>query len=86
MTDYYIYGQMLTPVKNHPRAGIMLSNNLRWNSHIEIKVNKGSKSLVSVGPIYILTQRSQNAWFRLPLSDLIWSMPQQYGTLTDTPD
>ena len=32
LMDYYIDGQKLSPVKNHPNLGVMLSNDLRWNS------------------------------------------------------
>ena len=42
---YYIDGQKLSPVKNHPYLGFMLSNDLRWNSHVENIVVKANKSL-----------------------------------------
>ena len=45
MMDYYIDGQKLSPVKNHPYLGVMLSNDLRWNSHVENIVVKANKSL-----------------------------------------
>ena len=43
--DYYIDGQKLSPVKNHPYLGVVLSNDLRWNSHVENIAVKANKSL-----------------------------------------
>ena len=44
--DYYIDGQNLFSLKNHPYLGVMLSNDVRWNSHVEnIVVVKANKSL-----------------------------------------
>ena len=41
LIDYYIDGQKLSPVKNHPYLGVMLSNDLRWNmENIVVKANK----------------------------------------------
>lgn len=45
LTDYYINGQKLSAVNNHPYLGVMLSNNLRWNSHVKNIVVKANKSL-----------------------------------------
>ena len=45
LIDYYIDGQKLSPVKNHPYLGVMLSNDLRGNSHVENIVVKANKSL-----------------------------------------
>ena len=46
LMDYYIDGQKLSPVNNHPYLGVMLSNDLRWNSHVEnIVVKLANKSL-----------------------------------------
>ena len=45
LMDYYIDGQKLSPVKNHPYLGVMLSHDLRWNSHVENIVVKANKSL-----------------------------------------
>ena len=45
LIDYYINGHKLSPVKNHPYLGVMLSNDLRWNSHVENIVVKANKSL-----------------------------------------
>ena len=45
LMNYYIDGQKLSPVKNHPYLGVMLSNDLRWNSHVENIVVKANKSL-----------------------------------------
>ena len=42
---YYIDGQKSSPVKNHPHLGVMLSDELRWNSHVNNIVNKANKSL-----------------------------------------
>ena len=36
LMDYYIDGQKLSPVNNHPYLGVMLSNDPRWNSQGEI--------------------------------------------------
>jgi len=45
LTDHYINGQKLSPVNNHPYLGVMLSNNLRWNSHVKNIVLKGNNSI-----------------------------------------
>ena len=45
LMHYYIDGQKLSPVKNHPYLGVILSNDLRWNSHVENTVVKANKSL-----------------------------------------
>ena len=45
LMDYYIDGQKLSPVKNHPYLGVVLSNDLRLNSHVENLAVKANKSL-----------------------------------------
>jgi len=45
LIDYYIDGQKLSPVKNNPYLGVMLSNDLRWNSHVVNIVVKANNSL-----------------------------------------
>ena len=45
LMDYYIDGYKLSPVKNHPYLGVMLSDDLRWNSHVDNIVVKANKSL-----------------------------------------
>ena len=45
LMDYYIDGQRLSLVKNHPYLGVMLSNYLTWNPHVENIVVKATKSL-----------------------------------------
>ena len=45
LMDYYIDGQKLSLVKNHPYLGVMLSNYLTWNPHVENIVVKATKSL-----------------------------------------
>lgn len=35
LTDYYIDGQKLSPVETHLYLGVMLSNDLKWNSHVD---------------------------------------------------
>ena len=42
LMDYYIDGQKLSPMNNHPYVGVMLSNNLRWNSHVKNIVVKAN--------------------------------------------
>ena len=43
--DYYIDGRKLSPVINHPYVGVMLSNDLKWNSHVNSIVPKANRSL-----------------------------------------
>ena len=43
--NYYIDGQKLSPLKNHPYPGVMLSNDLTWNSHVENIVVKAISHL-----------------------------------------
>ena len=58
LMDYYIDGQKLSPVKNHPYLGVMLSNDLRWNSHVDNIVVKANKSLGFVrGNLYTCSER-----------------------------
>ena len=45
LMDYCIDGRKLSPVTNHPNLGVLLSNNLRWNSHVENIVVKANKAL-----------------------------------------
>ena len=43
--DYYVDGRKLFPVINHPFLGVMLSNDLKWNSHVNNIVAKANRSL-----------------------------------------
>ena len=43
--DYYIDGRKLSPVINHSYLGVMLSNDLKWNSHVNNIVAKANRSL-----------------------------------------
>ena len=43
--DFYIDGRKLSPEINHPYLGVMLSNDLRWNSHVNNIVAKANRSL-----------------------------------------
>lgn len=43
--DYYVDGRKLSPVINHPYLGVMLSNDLKWNSHVNNIVAKANRSL-----------------------------------------
>ena len=45
LVDYYTNRQKLSPVKNHLYLGVLLSNDLRWNSHVKNIVAKANKSL-----------------------------------------
>ena len=45
LMDYYIDGQKLSLVKNHPYLGVMLSNDLTWNPHVENIVVKQQSHL-----------------------------------------
>ena len=47
MDYYYIDGRKLSPVTNHPYLGVMLSvsNDLKWNSHMNNVVDKDNESL-----------------------------------------
>jgi len=82
MTDYYNDGQKLFTVKKNPSVGVMLSNDLRWNPHIENKVKQVIKSVGFVNRNLCPCSEIENPWLTPPLRDLIWSTPQQYGTLT----
>ena len=43
--DYYVDGRKLSPVINHSYLGLMLSNDLKWNSHVNNIVAKANISL-----------------------------------------
>ena len=43
--DYCIDVRKLSPVINHPYPGVMLSNDLKWNSHVNNIVAKANRSL-----------------------------------------
>ena len=45
LMNYYIDGQKLSPMKNHPYPGVMLSNDLTWNYHVENIVVKAISHL-----------------------------------------
>ena len=45
LIDYYIDGRKLSPVINHLYLGVMLSNDLKWNSHVNNIVAKANRSL-----------------------------------------
>ena len=55
-------GQKLSSVNNHPHLGVTLSNDLRWNPHVENTVAKANKSLGFITrnlyPCYERTKRS----------------------------
>lgn len=48
LTDYYIDGQKLSPVEAHSYLGVTLSNDLKWNSHVDNIVAKANRSLCFV--------------------------------------
>ena len=43
--DYYIDGRKLSTELNHPYLGVMLSKDLKWNSHMNNIVAKANRSL-----------------------------------------
>ena len=47
-------------MKNHPYLGVVLSNDLRWNSHVENIVVKGNKSLGFVRRNFTLVLKTQS--------------------------
>ena len=60
LMDYCIDDQKLTPVKTHPYLGVLLSNDLRWNSHVENIVVKANKALGFVRPnLYPCSERTK---------------------------
>ena len=46
--DYTLYNQTLLAVQQHPYLGVLLSSNLRWNSHVDKIAKKGNSSLAFV--------------------------------------
>ena len=46
--DYTLYNQTLVAVQQHPYLGVLLSSDLRWNSHVDRIAKKGNSSLAFV--------------------------------------
>ena len=46
--DYTLCNQTLVAVEQHPYLGVLLSSNLRWNSHVDMIAKKGNSSLAFV--------------------------------------
>ena len=46
--DYTLYNQTLVAVQQHPYLGVLLSSDLRWNSHVDKIAKKGNSSLAFV--------------------------------------
>ena len=46
--DYFLYNQTLEAVQRHPYLGVLLSNDLRWISHVDKIAKKGNSSLAFV--------------------------------------
>ena len=46
--DYFLYNQTLEAVQQHPYLGVLLSSDLRWNSHVDKIAKKGNSSLAFV--------------------------------------
>ncbi|KAG1684579.1 hypothetical protein GQR58_009384 [Nymphon striatum] len=45
LKDYFLYNQKLSPVKEHSYLGVRLSDDLRWNAHINKIVKKANSTL-----------------------------------------
>ena len=45
MKDCTLYNQILSDVKQHPYLGVLLSSDLRWNSHVNDVVKKANSTL-----------------------------------------
>ena len=59
---YYIDHRKLSPVINHRYLGVMLSNDLKWNSHVNNIVAKASRSLSFVkGNLYSCTETTKRS-------------------------
>ena len=79
---YYIDGKKSSPVKNHPQLGVMRSDELRWNSHVNNIVNKVNKSLGFVKRnLYPCCESAKRSM--LASSGQIWNMPQLCGIHID---
>ena len=46
--DYTLYSQTLVAVQQHPYSGVLLSSDLRWNSHVDKIARKGNSTLAFV--------------------------------------
>ena len=46
--DYSLYNQALVAVQQHHYSGVLLSSDLRWNSHVGKNVKKGNSTLAFV--------------------------------------
>ena len=46
--DYTLYNQALVAVQQHHNLGVLLSSDLRWNSHVGKNVKKGNSTLAFV--------------------------------------
>ena len=65
---YFLYNQTLETVQQHPYLGVLLSSDLRWNSHVDKITEKGNSSQIfhksvhnnialPIPPYYLLSTR-----------------------------
>ena len=60
--DYTLYNQTLVAVQQHPYLGVLLSSDLRWNSHVEKIAEKGNSSLAFVKrKLYTCSEETKRA-------------------------
>ena len=81
--DYTLYNQTLVAVHQHPYLGVLLSSDLRWNSHVDKIAKKRNSSLAFEKRTCMPALKKPNEQHMYHLSDHINSMRLQYGILTD---
>ena len=60
--DYSLYNQALVAVQQHHYSGVLLSSNLRWNSHVGKNVKKGNSTLAFVkSNLYACSEETKQA-------------------------
>ena len=79
--DYTLYNQTLVAVQQHPYLGVLLSSDLRWNSHMDKIAKKGNSSLAfGKRNLYACSDETKRIAY-VSLVASIESMRLQYGIL-----
>ena len=82
--DYTLYNQTLVAVQQHPYLGVLLSSDLRWNSHVDKIAKKGNSSLAFVKRnLYACSEETKRAAYvslvrpHLEYATAVWDTSRQ---------
>lgn len=71
--DYTLYSQTLVPVQQHPYSGVLLSSDLRWNSHVDEIAKNGNSTLAFVKRNLYACSEETKQQYMYHLSGHTWS-------------